>query len=117
MRWRRIGNGDLHAKNVSVVDADVGWVLSPAYDLLSTRPYRDRSMALQFEGRDDNFRRKHFVAFGRRFAVGEKAIHALLDKLRESIPAWLPRLGEIGLPEKREADLRRTIQKRLEDLS
>lgn len=36
-----IGNGDLHAKNVSLVfdQADRAWHLSPAYDLLSTLPY------------------------------------------------------------------------------
>ena len=112
-----IGNGDLHAKNVSVVDSDVGWVLSPAYDLLSTLPYRDRSMALQFEGRDDNFRRKHFVSFGTRFGVGAKAIHAMLDRVCTAIPAWLARLGEVGLESKREADLQRTIKKRLGDLA
>jgi serine/threonine-protein kinase HipA len=58
-----IGNGDLHAKNVSVVDSGAGWVFSPAYDLLATLPYGDRTMALMFEGRLDTFRRKHFLAF------------------------------------------------------
>ncbi len=53
-----ICNGDLHAKNVSVVNSPVGWVLAPAYDLLATLPYGDRSMALSFEGRDKNLRRK-----------------------------------------------------------
>lgn len=46
-----IGNGDLHAKNVSISGARGILQLSTAYDLLSTRPYKDLKLALEFEGR------------------------------------------------------------------
>lgn len=49
-----IGNGDLHAKNLSArMRLDGTWEMTPAYDLLSTQPYlqwRD-PMALNFFGR------------------------------------------------------------------
>ncbi|BBX27972.1 hypothetical protein GCM10009632_11580 [Mycolicibacterium alvei] len=36
--WR-IGNGDLHGKNLSIYDPDGVWQPTPAYDLLCTQPY------------------------------------------------------------------------------
>ena len=54
-----IGNGDLHARNVSLLVQPNGRiVLAPAYDLLSTVPYGDRRLALKVEGRDDNVKRR-----------------------------------------------------------
>lgn len=112
-----ICNGDLHAKNVSVVDSAAGLVLAPAYDVLSTLPYGDRSMALPFEGRDVNLRRKDFVAFGGRFGVGERAVGHMLDDLLAAVPKLLPRLGEIGLERRKEEHLRRTMAKRMAELA
>lgn len=112
-----IGNGDLHGKNVSVTQTEAGLALSPAYDLLSTLPYGDRRMALQFEGRDDNFKRQDFVAFGKRFGVSERAVNEVLDRLRARLAPWVARVDEIGLPKKRTADLRDVMKKRLADLA
>lgn len=114
-----IANGDLHAKNVSLL-ADgprSGFRLSPAYDLLSTLPYGDTRMALPFEGRDDNFRRAHFVAFGTRFGVKPPATERMLDLLCEKAGPWLERLDEIGLEPRQTAHLRRTMAKRIEQLA
>ncbi|RKH54463.1 type II toxin-antitoxin system HipA family toxin [Corallococcus sp. AB050B] len=113
-----IGNGDLHAKNVSIL-ADGpggGFRLSPAYDLLTTVPYGDHRMALQFEGRDDNLRRAHFIAFGERYGVNAKAIGTLLDQLCTRAEPWLERLEEIGFDAHRTDFLRRTMRKRLDEL-
>ncbi|RKI38540.1 type II toxin-antitoxin system HipA family toxin [Corallococcus sp. AB004] len=113
-----IGNGDLHAKNVSIFAEGPrgGFRLSPAYDLLTTLPYGDHRMALQFEGRDDNFRRAHFIAFGERYGVKAKAISTLLDQLCTSAEPWLERLEEIGFDARRTDFLRRTMHKRLQEL-
>lgn len=113
-----IGNGDLHAKNVSIL-ADgpgEGFRLSPAYDLLTTLPYGDHRMALKFEGRDDNFRRAHFIAFGERYGVNAKAVSVMLDKLCTRAEPWLERLEEIGFDARRTDFLRRTMHKRLQEL-
>jgi serine/threonine-protein kinase HipA len=112
-----ICNGDLHAKNVSVVDSPAGWVFAPSYDLLATLPYGDRSMALSFEGRDKNIRRKHFVAFGGRFGVPERAVASMLDRVTGSVSDLVERLGEIGFEKRREAELARTMAKRAQDLA
>lgn len=114
-----ICNGDLHAKNVSLLaDGPRGSLrLSPGYDLLSTLPYGDSKMALPFEGRDDNLRRAHFVAFGERFGVRPAATEAILDRLCAAASPWLDRLPEVGLSERKTRHLRATMEKRLRDLA
>lgn len=112
-----IGNGDLHAKNVSVITTAFGFDLSPAYDVLSSLPYGDRRMALEFQGRDDNFKKRDFVEFGRRYDVGDRAVEAMLARLVSRLGPWVERVGELGYDARRTADLQRTMRKRLVDLS
>jgi serine/threonine-protein kinase HipA len=46
------GNGDVHAKNISVLETVGGeWRVSPAYDLPSTLAYGDLTMALELNGK------------------------------------------------------------------
>lgn len=92
-----IGNGDLHAKNISVL-TDVNGLtrLSPTYDLLSTWPYKDHRMALKLDGRDRKFTSEHFVRFGARFGVPEKAVRNMLARMVEASEGWATRVGEIG---------------------
>lgn len=113
-----IANGDLHAKNVSLRTRrdDNRIELTPAYDVLATLPYGDRSMALSLDGRDDNLRRAAIVSFGERFGVRRAATEAVLDELCDVAPAWIARLDEIGLPARKLADLTRTMKKRRGDL-
>jgi serine/threonine-protein kinase HipA len=112
-------NGDLHAKNVSLRTLpDDGRVeLTPAYDVLSSLPYGDRSMALSFDGRDDNLKRAGFVAFGERHGVRRAATEAILDELCEVAPEWIGRLEAIGLEPRKTADLGRVMRKRRGDLA
>ncbi|RKH51637.1 type II toxin-antitoxin system HipA family toxin [Corallococcus llansteffanensis] len=114
-----IANGDLHAKNVSVLaDGPAGgFRLSPAYDVLTTLPYGDRRMALKFEGRDDNLKRSHFIEFGKRFGVKEVAVTKMLDELVESAKPWLGRLDEIGFGSQKTEHLSRTLEKRRNELA
>ena len=111
-----VGNGDLHAKNVSLRRMGTRVEPTPAYDLLSSLPYGDRKMALKLEGRDDNIKRKHLVAFGERFGIRPRATEGMLDELCDESARWWPRVGEIGLDPRKTADLARVMQKRREDL-
>ncbi|MEZ4440052.1 MAG: HipA domain-containing protein [Polyangiaceae bacterium] len=112
-----VGNGDLHAKNVSVIVTAAGRVeLTPAYDLLSTLPYGDTSMALAMEGRDAKLRRHHFLAFGARHRLRERAVRSMLDELCDEAPAWLDRLPAIGLEPRLTERLRAAIVERREAL-
>lgn len=75
------GNGDLHAKNISVLGgARVEWRIAPAYDLPSTLPYRDRTLALSVGGRTDNLSRKALLEFARAIGLPGKAAEDVLDE-------------------------------------
>ncbi|MEY4509146.1 MAG: hypothetical protein RLZZ450_1268 [Pseudomonadota bacterium] len=107
-----IANGDLHGKNVSVRVVDGRVALTPAYDLLSTLPYGDRALALSLEGRDDKLKASHFVVFGERVGVRQKATERMLDTLCDGVTRALTRLSEIGLAATKQAHLERVITQR-----
>lgn len=113
-----IANGDLHAKNISLLQEfqSSRIVLAPAYDLLSTLPYGDNKMALQFEGRIQNLRRKDFLQFASAFGVREQVVEIILNNLCERAKHWLPRLEEIGLGDKKTTYLEKTMETRLKQL-
>ena len=112
-----IGNGDLHAKNVSVQNIDGLWRLTPAYDVLTTVPYGDRTTALDTEGRRDNLRARDFVALAARHAVPEAVTRRILTDVANACVDLIRHADDIGLEEKRTADVVRVVQKRATDLS
>jgi serine/threonine-protein kinase HipA len=111
-----IANGDLHAKNVSLQTVGSTITLTPAYDLISSLPYGDRTMAMTLDGKTDNFKRKGLVAFGLRYGVRSAATESILDELCDVAPKWIAELADIGLEPKKTADLTRVMRKRAADL-
>lgn len=93
-----IGNGDQHAKNVSVLEAAPGvWTLSPLYDMLSTLAHDGlQPLALNLNGKDDELTRGDFVALADTFAVRREPVLRRLDLMLAKALPWLERLGEIG---------------------
>jgi serine/threonine-protein kinase HipA len=88
-----IGNGDLHAKNVSVIfGRDEGqWRISPAYDLLSNLPYGETRMALALENEAlGRFTMSDFIEIGRKFDLEEKAITEMVNHIRTAIVKYAP---------------------------
>lgn len=82
------GNGDLHAKNLSVLQQPDGeWRVAPVYDVPSTLPYGDRSMALRLQGANQNLSRKRFLDFGAELGLaGAAAERALAEVLNVTEP-------------------------------
>jgi len=114
-----IGNGDLHAKNVSLLaqgDSDL-LALSPCYDIVSTLPYGDKRMAVPLGGRDDNFSRGDFISFAAQFSIPKRAIESSLTKMLSKIRPWVARIEEVGFEAKTSTFLTRTIQERIDKLS
>ncbi len=113
-----IGNGDLHAKNISVYDDPLTGhtSLTPAYDIVSTYLYGDTKMALMLEGRDDNLKRRDFISCGERFEVRATVVQRLIDEVLMKAQAWIPRFGEIGFNEKEVHSLQQLVLKRAKDL-
>lgn len=94
------GNGDLHAKNVSVLQTPAGeWRVAPIYDVPSTLPYGDTAMALSLQGARENLSRKRFLALGAELGLTapatERAVNEvlcvtepLLDDLAGGVLPW-----------------------------
>ncbi len=90
--------------------------LSQSYDLLSTRPYKDLKLALKLEGRDDNVKRRDFIAFGQRHGVAQQAVESRLDRIVTGFEPFIPRLFEIGFDARTTKQLTVLINKRVADL-
>ena len=85
-----IGNNDMHLKNFSMWLSDIGWVLSPAYDLLNVKIILPNDMdetALLFGGKKKNFNKENFNRFGEILKLNEKQINSVFKKL----VTWLPK--------------------------
>lgn len=74
------GNGDLHAKNVSVMDSGRGFELTPVYDIPSTLPYGDTSLALAVRGSTSGLSYKKFNAFASELGLPERVIRRVADE-------------------------------------
>ena len=84
------GNGDIHAKNLSILSTPDGeWRVAPAYDLPSTVPYGDKSLALSLVGRRRGIARRHLLDFATAVDLPNRVAVRLLDDL-------LTRLGDLG---------------------
>lgn len=75
-----IGNGDAHAKNYSILQNPSGeWKISPAYDLLCTRFYDDRTVALTVQGKNHGFSRRLLIDTAARLGVVEPLATRVID--------------------------------------
>lgn len=106
-----VGNGDLHAKNVSIITwlkpGQLGGAplpdtvaYSPLYDLVNTRVHiaGDR-FAFPINGKNDKLKIKDFAAVASRWGLEKSAVAALAESLAEGIRRELPKILELsGLP-------------------
>ena len=110
-------NGDAHGKNVSIHRCRGEWRVTPAYDMPSSHPYGDVSMALSIQGRDrEDIGRSDFVALGEGAGVRRKATERVLDRLLDAMPTWLDRLDELPFDPRRVHGLRRACEYRAQRL-
>jgi len=85
-----IGNNDMHLKNFSMWQSEIGWVLSPAYDLLNVKIILPKDMddtALLLGGKKKNFNKGYFNRFGEVLQLNDKQINSVYKKLE----TWLPK--------------------------
>lgn len=85
------GNGDVHAKNLSVLQTTAGeWRVAPAYDLLCTVFYdNDTSMALPLFGKKTGWSRQLMLAAAAEMYVPQKAAEKVIDR-QLKVLAYLP---------------------------
>ncbi|ALE06126.1 HipA-like protein [Arthrobacter sp. ERGS1:01] len=71
------GNGDLHAKNLSVLGGTEGaFAMAPIYDVPCTLLYGDNTMALSIAGKYKNLKGRHWAEFADSLALPRKAAEA-----------------------------------------
>ena len=113
-----LGNGDLHAKNISLLVQPSGLIdLSPAYDLLCSFIYGDHNMAVKFDGKDNNIKFKQVTEFAERFGVKKVLVEKMLLSLVKDFSKNYLILKNIKMTKKTWDALEKTIQKRIKDLS
>lgn len=84
-----IGNNDMHLKNFSMILSDIGWTLSPAYDLINVNiiiPKDKDETALLLGGKKKNLNKNYFDRFGVVLKLNNKQIQSVYAKLN----IWLP---------------------------
>lgn len=83
------GNNDMHLKNFSLIKTNIGWSLSPAYDLLNVtivNPEDKEELALTLSGKKKNLKKEHFVNFGNGLGLNTKQINAVFQRFEKNKP-------------------------------
>lgn len=95
------GNADMHLKNFSLFRPADNYMLSPAYDLLSTAlvmPDDDEELALTLNGKKRRIKREDFEKVMYDSGMDDKAISNLFDRFSKAIPRWSELINESFLP-------------------
>lgn len=74
------GNGDLHAKNISMVQQPDGeWTIAPVYDIPSTVVYGDKTLALTLDGKRTGISRRHFLGWAVQLGLSDRTATRVVD--------------------------------------
>lgn len=93
------GNGDVHTKNISVLRSSDGERrISPAYDLPSTVPYGDITLALPIGGSTSAISRRQWIDLGATLGLREKAATKIIDGLLDATESLASDLASGVLP-------------------
>lgn len=95
------GNADMHLKNFSLYRPADNYILTPAYDLLSTvlaMLEDDEELALTLNGKKKRIRRDDFEKAMRENGMKDNAIAKLFDRFSKSVPKWHGLINESFLP-------------------
>ncbi|MGU3436537.1 type II toxin-antitoxin system HipA family toxin [Actinomycetes bacterium M1A6_2h] len=107
------GNGDLHAKNISVLgQLDGTTSVAPMYDIPCTVLYRDNSLALPVAGRTTKIKARHWAEFAACIGLPARAARSAnasaLRVARSVDLGTLPFGGSVLRGARRELDFRRS---------
>lgn len=111
------GNGDLHAKNISVLENHFHQHdIAPAYDLPSTLFYDDQTMALTLGGRDV-LNAKRYREFCSSLGLSQSAVNKIISRILAATSTLAIEIASGALPfdSKITAKVSRTLSRRHED--
>lgn len=110
------GNADMHLKNFSLFRPSDNYMLTPAYDLLSTAlamPEDDEELALTLNGKKKRIKREDFDKAMRDSGMDEKAIANLFARFSKAIPKWHEQINASFLP----TDLQEAYHDKIDTMS
>lgn len=108
------GNADMHLKNFSLFNPKAAYMLTPAYDLLSTAiamPEDEEELALTLNGTKKEIKRKDFEKAMRDSGMDDKAITNLFNKFEKALPKWYSIIKESFLPTEQQTKYRELIER------
>ena len=111
------GNSDMHLKNFSLLYDGAARLLSPAYDLLSTRlviPRGDdpEEFAMPMSGKKNNFKRADFVRFAENSGLKADSFDRAAHRLAGHREQLLGLVSKSFLPERMKEDYSRLLLER-----
>ena len=107
------GNGDAHAKNFSILQQPDGeWQVSPAYDVPTSQPYGDTTLAIPVNGRRSDVGAADVLSLGREVGLPERATRRVLREATDRVTAWLPLLEELPYDSGKIQKLKRVVTQR-----
>lgn len=112
-----IGNNDMHLKNFSMWLSEIGWVLSPAYDLLNVKiilPKDNDDTALLLGGKRKNFKKSYFDRFGEVLKLNDKQINSVYKKLDGWLPSALLLIGDSFLTDRNKLQYKELVIQRVD---
>jgi serine/threonine-protein kinase HipA len=110
------GNGDLHLKNVSLVDR-AGYRLAPAYDLACSYVFGDEKLALYIRNRQKDVPRREWLAFAATCHLDEPTAAAMIDAMLARYDECIAMIERSGLPREHQPAYVRCLTKRRRALS
>ena len=108
------GNADMHLKNFSLFKPTENYMLTPAYDLLSTSivmPEDDEELALTLNGKKKKIKREDFEKAMSDSGMEEKSIANLFKKFEKAYPKWIEMIAQSFLPEEQQGLYREQIER------
>ncbi|MBD5360806.1 MAG: HipA domain-containing protein [Bacteroides sp.] len=108
------GNADMHLKNFSLFKPTDNYVLTPAYDLISTSivmPEDDEELALTLNGKKKKIKREDFEKVMSDSGMDEKSITNLFKKFEKAYPKWIEMIAQSFLPDEQQELYRGQIER------
>ena len=108
------GNADMHLKNFSLFKPIDNYMLTPAYDLLSTSivmPEDEEEVALTLNGKKKKIKREDFEKAMSDSGMDEKSIANLFKKFERAYPKWIEMIAQSFLPEEQQGLYREQIER------
>ena len=114
------GNADMHLKNFSIFCPVDNYMLTPAYDLLSTSivmPDDDEELALTLNGKKKRINEADFRKVMRESGMEDKSIDNMFKRFYKVMPEWRFLIEESFLPVDMKKEYQETIMRMVARLS